>query len=152
MTVCHHAGVSTGGSARYPDDAAAVAARVAVTGRLLLAGLGLGAAGGVGVGAVLGVLDGTSDGYWSLLLVLGALLGTVVGVVAAAVTAFAVGRRTSPVSGRLPLWAGAVAGTAAGWLVLARLDVPRAVPLAGVVAVLSLAGTAVGLRRSRRSP
>lgn len=95
--------MSTGGSERYPDDVAAVAARVAVTGRLLLAGLVLGAAGGVGVGAALGVLEGTSDGYWWLLLVLGALLGTVVGLVAAAVTAFAVARPSTPVPGRRAL-------------------------------------------------
>jgi hypothetical protein len=141
--------MTVGGSTRYPDDAAAVAARVAVTGRLLLAGLALGMTGGLVVGLVAGVLADTSDGFWSLLLVLGAMLGMAVGVIAAACTAFAV--RSAAVPGPRPLRVGATAGTAASWAVLARIDLPQSGLLAAVAAVLSLGGTAAGLRWSLRS-
>ena len=149
MRICHDAPVSTRGSTRSPDDAAVVAARVAVTGRLLLAGLGLGGAGGLVVGLVGGVLADTSNGFWSLLLVLGTMLGMLVGVFAAACTAFAV--RSAAMPGPRQLWVGAVTATAASWVVLSWIDLPRSWLLAAVAAVLSLGGTAAGVRWSLRS-
>ncbi|MGN6330408.1 MAG: hypothetical protein ACTHOD_01995 [Motilibacteraceae bacterium] len=141
--------MTAGESTRYPDDPTVVAARVAVTGRLLLAGLALGGMGGLAVGLVGGVLAATSDDFWSLLLVLGTMLGMVVGVLAAACTALAA--RSATVPGARQLWIGALAGTAASWVVLSWMDLPRSGVLAAVAAVLSLGDTAAGLRWSLRS-